>query len=89
MSRSLLLGKTHWISVALLGLNSGQLLARKDRDAGKRKEGETGMETYGFTAAEGMPIQTADATSFRDLMKCKRDGINLLGDDLLTKWSVL
>lgn len=58
MSRSPLLGKIHWISVVLLGLDRGQLLARRDRDAAKGKEGEIGMETFGHSATEAVPIQT-------------------------------
>ena len=44
--------------MVLLGLDRGQLLARRDRDAAKGKEGEIGMETFGHSATEAVPIQT-------------------------------
>lgn len=45
--------------MALLGLDRGQLLAIRDRDAGKGKEREIGLESFGHRAAEAVPIQTA------------------------------
>lgn len=59
VSRSPLPGKIHLISVALLGLVRGQVMIRRDREAGKGKEGEIGVEIFGQSAAEAMPIQTA------------------------------
>lgn len=47
VSRSPLPGKTHLISVALLGLVREQVMVRRDREAGKGKEGEISVETFG------------------------------------------
>lgn len=56
VSRSPLPGKTHLTSVALLRLVRGQVMVR---EAGKGKEGEIGVEAFGQSAAEAVPIQMA------------------------------
>lgn len=43
-------------SVALLRLVRGQVMVR---EAGKGKEGEIGVEAFGQSAAEAVPIQMA------------------------------
>lgn len=59
VSRSPLPGKAHLISVALLGLVREQVMVRGEGEAGKGKEGEIGVETFGQSAAEAVPIQMA------------------------------
>lgn len=79
VSRSPLPGKTLLISVALLGLVREQVMVRRDGEAGKGKEEEIGVETFAKVQLRSCPFKWYKGTNYKDLMKCKSDGVELLG----------